>query len=321
MDAERGLAIRAAWLAYVGGHTQEAIAERLAITRVKVQRLVASAMQNGLVKVFVEGVPAECMALEDELMQRFGLKRCVVAPDGGDPELPESTIAVLAVAAARYLHRVLGKGDLRTVGIGHGRTLATMVERLPSLQLPDTRFVSVLGSLTRRSSANPYDVIAKLAERTGGECFFMPVPFVADSVADAEVLRAQRGVQDVFRLARECQLIVVGIADLSPATHLLRSQTLTAGELDSLRAAGALGELVGTFVAADGSRVAHEMNERAVGVALDDLRGREVLAVAGGKDKADAIRAVLRTGVPTALIVDEATAKAVLRPPGGGSTS
>src|SRR6218665_3836855 len=158
MDAERGLAIRAAWLAYVGGYTQEAIAERLAISRGKVQRLVASAMENGLVKFFVEGVPAECMALEDELMRRCGLRRCVVVPDMGGPGQPESTIAALAVAAARYLHRLLGKGDLPTVGIGHGRTLAAMVERLPSLQLPGTRFVSVLGSLTRRSSANPYDV-------------------------------------------------------------------------------------------------------------------------------------------------------------------
>jgi len=318
MDAERGLAIRAAWLAYVGGYTQEVIAERLAISRVKVQRLVASAMENGLVKFFVEGVPAECMALEDELMRRCGLRRCVVVPDMGGPEQPESTIAALAVAAARYLHRLLGKGDLHTVGIGHGRTLAAMVERLPSLQLPGTRFVSVLGSLTRRSSANPYDVIAKLAERTGGECYFLPVPVVADSMADAEVLRAQRGVQDVFRLARECQLCVVGIASLTSDTQLLRSQTLTAEEFRSVRAAGAVGELLGRFIAVDGSPITHEMNERAVGVALDDLRGRDVLAVAGGKDKADAIRAVLRTGVLTALIVDEATAKAVLRTPGGG---
>ena len=65
---------------------------------------------------------------------------------------------------------------------------------------------------------------------------------------------------------------------------------------------------------AEGRLVDSEMNERAVGASLDDLRGRDVLAVAGGKYKADAIRAVLRSGVITALIVDEATAELVLRP-------
>src|SRR6218665_2812438 len=123
MDAERGLAIRAAWLAYVGGYTQEVIAERMAISRVKVQRLVASAMENGLVKFFVEGVPAERMALENELMRRCDLKRCVAVPYMDAPHQPESTIAALAVAAERYLKRLLRKGYLSTVHLGLGRTL------------------------------------------------------------------------------------------------------------------------------------------------------------------------------------------------------
>jgi len=312
MDAEQSLAIRAAWLAYVGGHTQETIADRLSISRVKVQRLIASAMQNGLIKFFVEGVPAECMALEDQLMQTFGLKRCVVVPDQGNDE-PDGVIAGLAVAAAGYLARALATNGPHTVGIGHGRTLAAIVERLPTMNLTGARFVSLLGSLTRRSAANPFDVVAKLAERTGSEGYFMPVPFIADSRSDAEVLRTQRGVQHVMELVRECQLCVVGVADIGPHTHLLRSQTLTAAEIQAVIDAGAVGEIAAHFIGVDGRLVDCEMNERAVGVSLDDLRGRDVLAVAGGKYKADAIRAVLRSGVVTALIVDEATARTVLR--------
>ncbi len=314
MDAEASLSIRAAWLAYVGGRTQEQIAERLGVSRIKAQRLIASAMQSGLVKFFVEGVPAECMALEDRLMGAFSLKRCVVAPTTHD-EADDSTapIPALAVAAARHLTRVLESGELRTVGVGHGRTLAAMVERLPSSNRRDTRFVSLLGSLTRRSAANPFDVIAKLAERTGGECYFMPVPFLADSQADARVLRAQRGVQQVLELVRECELCIVGIGDLGPNTHLHRTRSVTSDELATLRRAGAVGELAGCFVASDGKPVTGEMNERAVGATLDDLRGRDVLAVAGGAYKAEAIAAALHTGVITELIIDEATAQICLR--------
>ena len=321
MDNEKSLAIRAAWLAYVGGHTQEQIAERLGISRVKAHRLIASAMSSGVVKFFVEGVPAECMALEDELLEAYGLKRCVVVPNVHDDDEPDSEadINTLGLAAARYLSRELESRQFRTVGIGHGRTLAAMVERLPPLTLPNTRFVSLLGSLTRRSSANPFDVISKLAERTGSDCFFLPVPFIADSVADAEVLRAQRGVQHVFSMVRECELCVVGVGDMGENTHLVRTQTLNRGELKKLVKTGAVGQVAGRFVSGDGDLIDGEMNSRAVGVDLDDLRGREVLAVAGGKYKADAIRAVLRTGVITALIVDEATAERVLRPEGAAA--
>ncbi len=59
MNSEQSLSIRAAWLAYVGGHTQEQIAKRLRVSRIKAQRLIAAATQNGLVKFFVEGVPAD----------------------------------------------------------------------------------------------------------------------------------------------------------------------------------------------------------------------------------------------------------------------
>ena len=179
------------------------------------------------------------------------------------------------------------------------------------------RFVSLLGSLTRRSAANPYDVIAKLAERTGGECYFLPVPFIADSGQAADVLRAQRGVQHVMSMFQDCELCVVGIGDLGPQTQLVGRRSVTDAELRTLIKVGAVGEIAGRFVAADGSAVQSEMNERAVGVSLDDLRGRDVLAVAGGKYKAEAIRAVLKSGVVTALIVDEATAHAVLEPTTG----
>lgn len=314
MDAEQSLSIRAAWLAYVGGYTQEQIAERLGVSRIKAQRVIASATQSGLVKFFVEGVPAECMALEDQLRRVFGLKRCVVVPTTqGDLDKPAGEIPALAVAAARHLTRVLESGVVRTVGVGHGRTLAAMVERLPTSNRQGTRFVSLLGSLTRRSAANPFDVIAKLAERTGGECYFMPVPFLADSQADAQVLRAQRGVQHVLGLVRECQLCVVGVGELGAGTQLQRTHSVTVEELATLRRAGAVGELAGCFVASDGQPVACEMNERAVGATLDDLRGRDVLAVAGGRYKAEAIRAALNTGVITELIIDEATAQVCLR--------
>lgn len=309
MDPEKSLSIRAVWLAYVGGKTQEQIAERLGVSRIKVQRLIASAMQDGLVKFFVEGVPAECISLEERLMQGYGLARCTVVPVVEDePDDSVGPIAALGVAAARHLTRVLESGEVNTIGVGHGRTLAAMVERLPATPRPDTRFVSLLGSLTRRSAANPYDLIARLAERTGSECYFMPVPFLANSKADARVLHAQYGVQFVLELVRQCQLCVVGVGELGAHTQLLRNQSITERELTSLQRAGAVGEIAGCFVAANGKPVDCEMNERAVGVSLDDLRGRDVLAVAGGRNKAEAIRAVLLTGLITELIVDETAA-------------
>lgn len=314
VESDSSLEIRAAWLAYVGGYTQEQIAERLGVSRVKVHRLIAAATEHGVVKFSVEGAPAACIALEDGLSKAFGLERCVVVPNLDPPSSSEAEITALGAAASKFIARELESGRYRNVGVGHGRTLAAVVGKLPRLTLPETRFFSLLGSLTRRSAANPFDVISQLAQRTESECFFLPVPFMADSPEDAEVLRLQRGVSEALEMARACELCVVGIGDLEASTHLLKSGSVTEEELNALHRLGAVGELAGRFIDADGRLVDGPMNRRAVGVHLEDLRGRKVLAVAGGLRKSKAIRAALRTGVITSLIVDEETAAEVLHP-------
>lgn len=310
-DSESSLQIRAAWLAYVGGYTQEEIAERLGLSRVKAHRLIAAALESGRVKVFVEGEEAQCLALEDELKARYRLRHCTVVLDSARPGSAESVdeLVALGVGGAQVLYRLLQKAGPITVGVGHGRTLAALAEHLPHLPRPDLKFVSLIGSLTRKSSANPFDVISRLAERTGGEGYFLPVPFIADTEADAEVLRAQRGVQTVLGLAHGCELCVVGVGVLGSHGNLLHTGMLTAQEQAALEKKGAVGDLLGHFLDRDGQVVDHELNRRALGVRLSEMRGRQVLAVVGGNHKVPAILAALRSGYLTGLVVNESTAQ------------
>ena len=222
---ELSLATRAAWLSYVGNQTQEEIAGRLGVSRVKVNRLIGQAVRAGLVHVFVEGTAAECIALEEKIASRWGLEFCTVAPSAEDAPLP---LATLAGAGGHWLHRVLEAGRVSLIGVGHGRTLAAVVSSLPRLPRPRVRFVSLLGSLTRHSAANPFDVIHRLTEITGAESYFMPAPFFADSIEDKAVLLGQRSLEAVFELARTAELVVVGIGEVGPHSHLLTSGMITA---------------------------------------------------------------------------------------------
>lgn len=306
---EVGLATRAAWLFYVGNRTQEEIASRLGVSRVKVSRLITQAVRDGLVHVFVEGAAAECIALEEAIAGRWRLEFAVVAPDVDESPLPLTT---LAAVGGHWLHRVLEAGRVSLIGVGHGRTLGAVVQNLPRVPRPGVRFVSLLGSLTRHAAANPFDVIHRLAEITRAESYFMPAPFFADSVEDKQVLMAQRSLQSVFGLAHAAELVVVGIGEIGPQSHLRTSGMITAEEHAELAAAGAVGEVLGRFLDAQGRPVAAGVNERAVAVRLEDLGGRQIVAIAGGQGKAEAIVAVLASGLVTGLITDETTARAIV---------
>ena len=310
LSGENSLATRAAWLSYIGGMTQDEIASRLSISRVKVNRLIAQAHREGLVRVFIEGNPQECVILEDRLSRQFGLAGCFVAPllEQEPPALP---IETLAVAGARVLHHWLETKRARVIGIGHGRTLAAMADCLPRQARGDVRFVSLLGSLTRNAAANPFDVIHRLCERTSAESYFLPVPFFADTCEDKEVFMAQRSVRHALDLAKEADLVIAGLGEVAAGSFLTVSGMITGAELDELRRLGAVGEILGRFFDGHGRLVDAEINTRAIAIDLDDLKGKEVVVLAGGRSKPQAIRSILATGLVTRLVTDEATARAV----------
>jgi DNA-binding transcriptional regulator LsrR (DeoR family) len=54
------------------------------------------------------------------------------------------------------------------------------------------------------------------------------------------------------------------------------------------------------------------MAQRAISLRLEELRGRTVIGIAEGRDKAVAIRATLRSGLLSGLITDETTARTIL---------
>lgn len=308
-EAETDLAVRAAWLSYVGGYTQEQIAQRLGVSRVKVHRLSSLAQDLGFVKVSIEHELVSTVALENRLIERYGLTNCILVPTMEDSIAgPSGTIAALGTAGAQFLSRYLDREPSSTVGTGWGRTLSAAADSLLRRPRPNNRFVSVLGSLTRHAAANPYDVIHQLTSKTGAEGFLMPVPFVADTIADHDVLMGQKSVQKIVSLADQADLYVVGIGGCQQEDSAFGPGQITRSEIDALRAAGAVGDLLGRFFDHTGNFVDCEFNDRVLGLKPETLRGRHVAAIAGGPGKLDAIKGALAMGVISTLISDEVTA-------------
>ncbi len=308
-DAEHSLAIRAAWLHYVGGLTQAKVAKRLGVPSVKAHRLIARAVAEGAVKVSIEGEITECIELEQALCDRFGLETCEVAPDLDEDGLPLRT---LGLAGGARLRRWLESGEELTIGIGHGRTLAQAVRAMPRFATEGLRFVSLLGGLTRNYAANPHDVMHMLAEKTGAQAYVMPVPFFANTREDREVLLSQRGVAEVFQLAETAPLKIVGIGTVETETQLVTSGMIEQSEIAAISKAGGVGEMLGHFFDRDGRALETPLTDRTLAVSLDETRQDRIIALAGGPEKLEALRAVLNSGRLSGLITDERTARALL---------
>ena len=308
---------RAAWMHFVGGLTQNEVAKRLGVPTTRAHRHIARAQSLGLVRITVDVPETSCLALETRLSARFGLTTCRVAMDvPGQEALP---LRALAAAGSAWLDQVLDSGAHEMIGIGQGRTLAATVEALASRDLDKkTSFVSLLGGLTRSFAAAPYDVIHMLSQRTRAEAWLMPVPLYVDSEKDRAVLMSQTIMRDISERMAQAPLAVVGIGDLESGYGAISAMADGAEACQALADAGAVAEVLGQFLDPHGHPVQTPLDRRVMAQPLAQLRGRDVVAIAGGTSKHDAIRAALRSGLLTGLITDETTARALDTEEDGG---
>ncbi len=247
--------------------------------------------------------------LRQSLIDDYGLKHCEVVADIHQDELP---LDALGLAGSKFLQSEIGRKQEMVIGVGYGRTLEASIENLPRAPAAHVRFISLMGGLTRKFGANPHEVINRLAERTGAQAFVMPVPFVANTDRDREMLLAQRGIAEAFALASECDLMVVGIGNVGHDASLVATGMIEPEEIDTIMRLGGTGELLGHFFDDDGRPVETELSGRILNLPLQKLKNRRIVAVAGGAMKVRAIGAVLRSGLLAGLITDERTARAIV---------
>ena len=115
VDIEERLMARIAWAYHVEGLTQGEVAERLGLTRLRVNRALAEIRKQGLVRITFNTAFAACFELERALCEQFSLKQAYVAPSPADPN---DTQMVVGSALGHLLSEILADPEPTSVREG-----------------------------------------------------------------------------------------------------------------------------------------------------------------------------------------------------------
>ena len=305
IDAEL-LMVRIAELYYDENKTQDEIGALLGVTRWKVGRLLTQARERGIVRIEIMHPRARRLGVERELRQRFGLRDAIVVPAS------EDVSSRVAQAAADYLTSL--RPVPRTLGISWGRTLDRIADHLSSGWATGVTVVQINGGVSlNRRAGTASTTAAEIAQKGGGQSILLPSPAILERLETARAISTDRTVATVLDRATTANayLYSAGVADSSSV--LVDSGYLSTDDVAELVRKGAVGDVVGRYIDANGNSVDPGLDERTVGLGLDQLRAAETaIFVVAGETKHDIARAVVTSKLCSIIVTDEATAAALL---------
>ncbi len=169
------------------------------------------------------------------------------------------------------------------------------------------------GGLTTSFYLNPYDVGAKLSSLFKGECYYIHAPAIATSEELCRSFRSDLTVKQALQMAKLANYSLVGIGEMSAETTLISTGYISLADVGILHRKGAVGNIVGQFFDIEGNIIDCDLHKRIVAFPIEELRKmKNVIGVAGGKNKIEAILGALHGNFITVLITDEETATSII---------
>jgi DNA-binding transcriptional regulator LsrR (DeoR family) len=293
---------------FIGRQTKSDIAESLGISRFKVARLIEEAIASGVVRFAIAELDEYDTDLAEALSRHFGLRHAVVvrAPDSTSWQVTEA----LGRAAAALLEETLVDGQ--TVAVAWGRTLAACAQALT--KLPSVDVVQAIGSMAGGEYLqSSVELVYRLAALSRGQAYPVYLPMWLEDPGLIERLRNEPSIARATARFAHIDVLVSGIGAWNPPQSALFT-TLPLAWQEQAQAAGTCADLCSVLLDAGGEPVATPLTASLVGMTGEQIRAAPtVIGVAGGIEKAEAIRAVLRGRWLTTLITDASVAHRLLQ--------
>lgn len=300
-DYEEVLMFKTAWYYYFDNMTQQQISDFLGISRMRVVKLLNKARTSGTIQFKIKDDSANRMQLEKKLAETYNLKDTFIV---SSPPSEINTNENIARAAAMYIKNRLE--DNAFINMGYGDTQSRILNNLATMVEKPISVVSLTGGVNFYLPNNMSSIFnAKL--------YLIPSPLLVSSKEVVDAIKNEASINDISRMAQLSSLSVVGIGSMSKNATTLKSGILSKNDLLYLKLKGAIGDILCHFVDKDGNLVDSNIESRLITTPLDTLHSlKNVIGVAAGDDKVDAIKAVLNGGYIDILITDESTALQLL---------
>ncbi len=306
MAYEDNLIIKIAWLYYADGLTQQEISDQLGLSRMKVIKLLDKARNQGVVQFKIRPDAEKRIQIEKDLISHYGLTDAFVVSTSKD-NINES----IARAAAQYIESNLPPNCY--INVGYGDTISRTINHLIYSLDSNVSLVSLSGGVSYYTSSIIAGAHKSDPTKHTPNIYIVPSPLIASSSDMASALMQEDAVREIMNMTSLAYMSVVAIGAVTEKATIFKDNKINRNDLVLLKMNGAVGDILSQFFDKDGNVIEFELHDRLISTKLDTLKEyNNVVGVAGGPDKVEAIHAALTGGYLDVLITDDETAESLL---------
>ncbi len=312
LNVDKMVILRIAKDYYLDRLSQQEIADKENIHRSQISRILKMAREMGFVSIKIAAPEDQDLeTLSEQLCSSLKLDDVFIAPSLSSEGNPDESLYFFA---ARRLEEVLLKS--RRIGIGLGKTLYHTASQLTKQSLPQPPdFYSIVGtSGTDNTYLQAGVLLDSFAKPFGGACHYNNFPICINRklMTDLDLNRHNELLQSYSQL--DTVVLSVG-GPLNIDYPYLEEVSFFGKEIDTSKAfSRPHGNLLGHVFYDDHEILKMPENYMMTSMDLQTLQQiPNVIAIASGLRKADAIISAASQNYIKSLITDEATAREIIK--------
>ena len=305
-------------LYYEDDMRQQEVSDYLGISRATVSRMLQKGKESGIVRVeVINPVQFSYNKLEKALERKYGLKEVIVVESSALDTKTES-VSRMYERAALYLSQFFKDGDW--IGVTMGHTLHNIVKTNRAFEKDKKlMFVPIVGGIGQ-STIDKVDVQSnriaqEFSRKFGGTYTQFLSPAVFSEQKAMEYFLKEKSISYIFDDFQKLDTLIMGIGiPQRVESTLVRAGYITGENLEKFARDGMAGDIALHFFDEDGdTEKFREFNDRVAGMPLEMVKKvRNRIGIAGGENRAEAIRGAIKGGYINMLITNIDAAERLL---------
>lgn len=305
-------------LYYEDDMRQQEVSDYLGISRATVSRMLQKGKESGIVRVeVINPVQFSYNKLEKALERKYGLKEVIVVESSALDSKTES-VSRMYERAALYLSQFFKDGDW--IGVTMGHTLHNIVKTNRAFEKDKKlMFVPIVGGIGQ-STIDKVDVQSnriaqEFSRKFGGTYTQFLSPAVFSEQKAMEYFLKEKSISYIFDDFQKLDTLIMGIGiPQRMESTLVRAGYITGENLEKFARDGMAGDIALHFFDEDGATEKFRaFNDRVAGMPLEMMKKvRNRIGIAGGENRAEAIRGAIKGGFINMLITNIDAAEKLL---------